>query len=168
MAAPAAEARGAGSVRAFRGRPGPPAGVEAPQGRSRAFKDGPASPPSSPHPGVPSLRPRLARTCEPPQSRLCGRAAPPRPSAAAREIKRPRPGGSREDGCGRVSPPPEEVRGLGVEGSKTRTVPEVAETLGELEGRGSVLVFQAKEEVRAFVGWDLGKTVSRALEGRPG
>lgn len=62
-------------------------------------------------------------------------------------------------------PPPEEVRGLGVEGSKTRTVPEVAETLGELEGRGSVLVFQAKEEVPAFVGWDLGKMVSRALEG---
>lgn len=92
MATPAAEARGAGSVRASRGRPGPPAGVEEPQGRSRAFKDGPVSPPSSPHSGVPSLRPRLARTCEPPKSRLWGRAAPPGPSAAAREIKGPRPG----------------------------------------------------------------------------
>lgn len=167
MATPAAEARGAGSVRASRGRPGPPAGVEEPQGRSRAFKDGPVSPPSSPHSGVPSLRPRLARTCEPPKSRLWGRAAPPGPSAAAREIKGPRPGGSREDGCARVSPP-EEVRGLGVEGSRTRTLPEVAGTFGELEGRGSVSVFQTEEKVPAFVGWDLGKTLGRALEGRPG
>ena len=64
--------------------------------------------------------------------------------------------------------PPEEVRGLGVEGSRTRTLAEVGGTFGELEGRGSVSVFQTEEKVPAFVGWDLGKTLGRALEGRPG